>query len=147
MSKRHKQPSNRGGRLKSVPATTKIVDPARKPVNTPAISFQYICQDKFCIKLCSHDQYRSLSDKLRIICNLDWNVIDSAPRTTHGYEKMPRKQLRATVPSQIPADSEILVFRFGSGDHVGRLVGCRLGKRLYLLFVESTLNSLYNHGS
>lgn len=123
----------------------RIVPPAKPPENTPSFSHKYIDQGICCIKNCTHAQFKSLADKLRILCNLEWNVIDSSSRTTNGYEKMPRHQLKTQIPGAVPATAQIYVFRFGMGDHSGRLAGYRSGNCFHILFVESTFGDLYDH--
>src|ERR1700682_5171034 len=38
----------------------------------PVFSFRYICTSDFCIKKCSIEQLKGISDRLRILSTLDW---------------------------------------------------------------------------
>lgn len=111
--------------------------------DTPSFSFQYICTGKFCIKKCSIEQFRSLSDKLRILSNMEWKKIDYSPREQHGYEPLPVSSLKSSLPGPFASESTVYVFRIAN--QKGRFAGIRRKNVFFVLFVESTFNTLYDH--
>lgn len=113
------------------------------------LSLKLICQERHSTSKCSYHQLKSFSDKLRIITSVSWSAITSSPRTTNGYEVMPRTSLVRSIPDGVPPSAEIFVFRFGGGSgskHSGRIAGYKAGSTFYLLFVDSQMD-LYDHGS
>jgi hypothetical protein len=86
---------------------------------------------------------KSMTDKIRMLCQLNWKQIDSSPKETVGYEPLPRKILSRTVPTPVPVDRTIIAFRFGGGSgsqNTGRMVGFRESNTFYVLFVDSKLD-------
>jgi len=118
----------------------------------PWFSFRYICGKEFCVKLCKIEQFKSYADKLRMLSELEWKVIESSPKEIHGYEPIPVTALnpKAKMPDKFRKESSVMVFRFGGGGRVGsttsgRIAGIREGERFYVLFIDSKFK-LYDHG-
>jgi hypothetical protein len=146
MSKKHnkKRPVNFGKFDRGDEKPTLVVS-----VPDIVFSFKHICTGQHAPQQCSYPQLKSFNDKIRILCYLSWSSIDGSPRETNGYEIMPRAFLSRSVPSQVPTQSDILVFRFGGGSgsrNTGRIVGFKDGNTFHVLFVDSKLD-LYDHGS
>lgn len=111
--------------------------------NRPYFSFRFICTKDYCMKRCSNEQFKSLSDKLRILSELEWSQIDSSPRETNGYEMIPVSALSASVPDRFSDQEAVCVFRFGGKK--GRIAGVKFDKNFYVLFIDRDF-TLYEHG-
>lgn len=107
----------------------------------PYFSHRYICQDKYCIKKCSYEQFKNLVDKLRLLSSLSWQAIQTSPREGAGFEMIPVKQIKGAMPTTLKSIEKIMVFRFGEG----RIAGHRTGKNFYILFIDRDF-TLYDHG-
>lgn len=113
-------------------------------VKHPYFSFRYIDTGSYCIKKCSIEQFRSISDKLRILSGLDWGTIDTSPRETNGYEMLPVSELKsASPPPPFSNETQVVVFRFGGKK--GRIVGIKRDSMFYVLFIDHNF-TLYDHG-
>lgn len=108
----------------------------------PYFSFRYICQKDFGTKKCNISQFKSLTDTLRILSNLDWQTISLSPHEKTGFEYLPQNEIKAKMPTCVGKDDKIMVFRFSKG----RLAGIRRENKFYVLFIDSNFK-LYNHGS
>ena len=111
----------------------------------PYFSFRYICQKNHSMKNCSIEQFKKISETLRLLSTLPWKTIESSPREQYGCEPLPQSSIRASMPPIVKSDEPIDVFRFGDGKRGGRLAGVRREDRFYILFVDSKYN-LYDHG-
>ena len=112
---------------------------------TPWFSHRFICQNAFCIKKCNFDQIKNLVDKIRVLSSLEWKAIESSPRETHGFEMIPVKQVKGSIPPKFSDLKAIWVFRFGSGNKGGRIAGARKGNNFHILFIDHNYK-LYDHG-
>jgi hypothetical protein len=116
-----------------------------------SFSFRHVCTKAFCVKKCCYEQIKAYSDKLRQLSELEWDVIESSPRETNGYEKINTSQIKASLPQAFRNKSEVMVFRFGGGGGVGsktsgRIVGIKEKECFFVLFVDRDF-TLYDHGS
>jgi hypothetical protein len=108
----------------------------------PYISHRYITTGSYCITRCSLEQFKSLANKLRMLCGLDWKQIESSPRETNGFEMLPTKILQEKLPAPFADRDKAMVFRFNGG----RIVGVRNEEKFYILFIDHDF-SFYDHGS
>ena len=93
---------------------------------------------------------KAYADKLRMLSELEWQMIEGSPRETNGFEMIPVSSLNASLPSAFNTHKEIWVFRFGGGGNVGsrtagRIAGIRDDEKFYVLFIDRDF-TLYNHG-
>jgi hypothetical protein len=110
----------------------------------PFFSHRYITTGSYCVKRCRIDQFRSFSDKLRILSSLDWKTIESSPRETNGFELLPVSALREKMPPPFDKIDKAMVFRFGA--NAGRIVGVRnTDDMFFILFIDHDF-TLYDHG-
>ena len=109
----------------------------------PSFSHRYICLGQHCIKKCDLKEFKSLSDKLRMLSDLEWKQIESSPFKGNGREIISRKSLKREIPATVPADAPILIFQFG-GSKTGRMAGYRDGAVFHILFIETKFD-LYDH--
>jgi hypothetical protein len=110
----------------------------------PWFSFEYICQKAFCMKKCSHEQFKSLSDTLRILSTMEWKSISSSSKETNGYEMIKASQVSGSIPPFFEREKQIMIFRI-SGKK-GRIAGVRRLDKFYVLFIDHNF-TLYDHGS
>lgn len=79
------------------------------------------------------------------LSGFSWAELSSNPREGWGYEFIPRKQFKTTIPSTIPEDvQELMVFRLRGKN--GRVIGYRPDglPYFYIVFVDTTLKA-YRH--
>lgn len=127
--------------------------PVRNKGERPLFSFRHICTKDYCAKKCTYEQFKSYSDTLRMLSDLEWTVIEGSPSNGRGYETIPVKSLSSSAKIPVPFSKKeaVFVFRFGGGGRVGsktsgRIAGIKDGDKFYVLFIDSKLN-LYDHGS
>ena len=59
---------------------------------------------------------------------------------TNGFEMIPTKQIKGSLPATFSALEQIMVFRFSGG----RIAGTRTGDRFHILFIDHNF-TLYKH--
>lgn len=146
MSKKQKNHTKSGALVPPAPfdlAATPAF--ARGEGARPFFTFKDICTSDYCIKKCSYEQLKSLTDKLRILSSLEWRTIETSPRETNGFELLPADALSAPLPDAFSRINQVMVFRFGGKTTAGRIVGHRNNDRFYVLFVDRDF-TLYDHG-
>jgi len=109
----------------------------------PNFSFRYACTKNYCIKKCSHSQFKSLFNTLRMLSESPWNKISGYARENLGFEHLNQKHINAAIPSVVGIGEKIMVFRFGGTE---RMAGIRRDNTFFILFVDIK-RTLYNHGS
>lgn len=142
MSKKHKNKISFGSYEKEEQNPKIASDPP-----DVTFSFKHICTSQHSPAVCSYPQLKSFNDKLRILSSLTWSTIDSSPRETSGYEMLPSKFLKRSIPDSLPATPSVMIFRFGGGSgskNSGRIAGYKKDHTFYVLFVDSKLD-LYEH--
>lgn len=113
----------------------------------PYFSFRYICEKNHCMKKCSYEQLKAISDKLRILSCLEWNTIETSPKETNGFEPLPQSAIKASMPDIVKNDEPMIIFRFRKArKRAGRIVGVRRDNKFYIIFIDRNF-TLYNHGS
>lgn len=98
------------------------------------------------MKHCDIQQFKGLSDRLRIISTLTWQQLKNEPHDKYGYEALSKEIFNASFPEFAANDDVIIVFRFGGGRHGGRIAGVRRDNVFHVLFIDRDF-TLYNHGS
>jgi hypothetical protein len=157
MSKKKKNRTNKAQTFRPPDSTPKKVefkaDNATPDVQSarPWFSFRHICQKDFCVKKCSIEKFKSYADKLRILSELDWKTIESSPSETNGFELIPVRNIKGSLPDRFSAHENVWVFRFGGPGRVasktsGRIAGIRDKDRFFVLFIDRDF-TLYDHGS
>lgn len=128
---------------------SKLLKPSHVPTErspeqlSPVFSLEHL-QRSHCVSAIVDRSERGLFlDALYTLSRLTWAQINSAPRHGLGPERMPKHQIKATIPSCVTDDVNLLVFRWK-----GKLpfVGFRDGRVLHLLWIEQSFGDLYDHG-
>jgi len=73
------------------------------------------------------------------LSQLTWAKIACEPKTGLGYEKIPQKQFKVTLPRAVTPEVSIQVFRHSRG---GRIAGFRKFDIYHIILVG---DNLYNH--
>lgn len=80
--------------------------------------------------------------RLKKLCSIDWNVINTTQRHSFGYEKIPISLIKKDV--NITKDINFLfAFRATGDNHV--FLGFRDGNVFQVVFIEHTFGEIYNH--
>ncbi len=107
----------------------------------PTFAFRLTNTD-YCISSCSQNFKIALADKIRILSAMTWAQIRVSRREQHGFEKIPRDQIRG-LPALTADVTKLDVCRFHGVE--GRLICLIEGKEIRVYLVDHTLSS-YSHG-
>ena len=119
-------------------------DPPDYDEHPPIFSLHRLQSGDYCFSCMSQEDKASFGDAIFRRRSLTWREIKQVPRQGLGFEKIPKYQIRASMPPFITDDVDhFLVFRFG-GDK--RMVGYRQHDKFYVLWFDHNL-TLYDHGS
>jgi len=79
----------------------------------PKFSFQFtIKHHNFGYDSLDDKHKVALIDRLKLLGQIKWSVLKQAPRHGLGYEQIERSALNFSLPDDIPAESNIIAFRF-----------------------------------
>lgn len=140
MAKKRGKVTNQSNKGKNVT----VIEPQNYDEMPPLFSLEKIIGDKYCFsKLSSENKSQFAESMYKRRCML-WKDINKADRHKLGTEKIPKGQIKGSIPKFITDDfKDFLVFRFN-----GKLpmVGYRDKNIFYVLWFDFDF-SLYNHGS
>lgn len=108
----------------------------------PFFSFQYLTCKDYDLDACSREEKVALVSRLVKLSMMTWDEIHASDRHAYGVEKIPRKQLKRTVPSSVTEETSFTVFRFTSNKQP--MVGFRTENVFHILFLDPKF-SLYEH--
>jgi hypothetical protein len=80
--------------------------------------------------------------RLKKLCSMDWNTINSSHRHSFGYEKIPVGLIKRDI--NITKDINFLLAFRATGDNHAFL-GFRDGNIFEIIFIESQFEDIYNH--
>jgi hypothetical protein len=127
------------GKLLRTPANDNP-SPEQQP---PVFSLCYLQAGRYCLSSCERYDKAAFADKLHRLSQLTWGQIKSQHHHKLGYERIPRKQIRAGIPRHITDDVDsFMVFRFSG---MKAMAGYRDGDIFYVLWLDRDF-SLYDHG-
>lgn len=134
------------GRITSTPNKgDKItaIEPKNYDDVPPVFSLEKIVRGKYCFsKLCNEDK-RQFAESIYKRRDTLWKDINNGSRHKSGTEKIPKRQIRGSIPKFITDDfKDFLVFRFSG---MKPMVGYRDKNIFYVLWFDHDF-SLYNHG-
>jgi len=109
--------------------------------NHPVFCLRYLHKD-YNVELCSKDDRASLIRKMAKLSKLTWDEIKLAPRHGLGSEKISRKSIRPSIPSEITPDVESFLALRYSGKKV--FVGFRNQFIFHMIYIDRNF-SVYNH--
>lgn len=111
--------------------------------NMPIIfSLEKLAEDKYCFSKLDTENKKQFAESIFKRRHLTWNQIQQTGRHALGTEKMPRTQIKGTIPRFITPDvTEFLVFRFNGKQP---MVGLREKNIFYVIWFDSAF-TLYNH--
>ena len=94
-----------------------------------------------------HDSafFISLLERLKKLCSLDWNTVNTSARHSFGLEKMHVDSLTAVARQHVPVGmTSLLVFRASGDNHV--FLGYRDNNVFQVIFIEYNFGDVYFHG-
>jgi len=107
-------------------------------------SLEKIVGDKYCFSKLDDEDKKQFAESIYKRKNIKWKDIRTIPKHGLGTEKIPRDQIKGTIPSHITEDiSDFLCFRFNGKKP---MVGYREKNIFYILWFDKDF-TLYNHGS
>lgn len=124
------------GKNISPPVTTEE-SPEQQP---PTFSLRYISKD-FSLADCTKDEKAAFADTLHKLSQMTWSQINSSGRHGSGYEKISRVSIKASIPSHITEDVNLIAFRFCGK---APMVGYRDGVTFYVIWIDRNF-TLYKH--
>lgn len=118
------------------------VEPPNYDEMPPIFSLEKIVGDKYCFSKLSHEDKVQFAESIYKRRCMSWKEINKANRHKLGTEKIPKRQIKGTIPKFITDDfKDFLVFRF-SGMHP--MVGYRDKNIFYVLWFDFNF-TLYSH--
>src|SRR5260363_122159 len=109
-----KPPACKQGKRSRTPQVT----PLSTQHMRPKFSLEYV-QKSHCVSRCTQEEKAALLERLHELSQLTWQSIMQAGRHGQGCDTLPRNAI-SSIPSCIPEDTNILVFRFnGKAPMVG----------------------------
>ena len=115
----------------------RIKQPSEKPLpsflDLPPF-FALECETgKFCFKDCQKNDQLHLISKIHTLSRMTWKQILSTSRKGSGHEKIGRKSIKASIPSNITPDMDhFLAFRISGA---ARMVGYKTGQIFHILWI------------
>ena len=104
------------------------------------LSFRHL-QPRFGVEEMSERQRSEFLLKWAKRSGFTWRQLQSHPKHGLGYEMLPRRQFRPSLPEDLEED-RYMVFR-----HDGNLpfAGFKVGDTFYVLWIETRFGTLYSH--
>jgi len=116
------------------------VDQPNYDLSKPVFSFYHMQYGRKCCLSCSNATDKvSISDRLIALSQKTWRELASISRTGLGYEKIPQKQFKVSLPPSVTEEVTIQVFRHS---HAGRIAGFRQKDVYHIILVG---DDLYDH--
>ena len=117
--KSHLKAQSKGSTRLKAPDTSKSIN---YDSSAPIFSFRHMRYGgKYCMSLCERDDKLAIYGTLLTLSQLTWSQIKMRPREKMGFEKIPKEQIKASLPPIITPEVPVLVFRFSDGDTEIRL--------------------------
>lgn len=107
----------------------------------PSFSLRYLRKD-FCLNNCNRDEKAQFADALYKRSQLTWEQLRQTGRQELGYEKIAHESIKASIPSHITPDMNIIAFRcIGNAP----MVGYRdINGTFHIVWIDRTF-TLYDH--
>lgn len=109
---------------------------------TPRFCLHHLCPE-FNVSRLQNDQKAAFADALQRRASMTWNQLTLAPRHGLGLETLPSTSIRAPIPPNFADREKFIVFRYSGNLPMG---GIRAEDTFHILWIEGTINSLYDHG-
>lgn len=137
------KPKRIKGKLGKQGNAVKSQEPVNYDDNPPIFSLEKLQTGKYCLSSLDQENQAKFADAIFRRKSLTWNQIKRCDRHKLGTEKIPRNQIKASIPKFITADfEEFLVFRYNGSKP---MVGYRQRDIFFVLWFDYDL-SLYDHG-
>lgn len=99
---------------------------------------------EFHLSGCTKDGQAAFAMALVKRAALTWNDLALSGRKALGWELIPVKQLKMTLPAPFVDQDRVMVMRY---DGKKPMAGVRVGDTYHVLAIEAQFNDLYDHGS
>lgn len=84
-------------------------------------------------------------ERLKKLCSLEWNTVNTSARHSFGLEKMQVESLTTAAKQHVPVGmTSLLVFRASGDNHV--FLGYRDKNIFQIIFIEYNFGDVYFHG-
>lgn len=126
------------------PKRLKKEEPVEKIVGRQGlISFRFDLLHEVSYTDCQiSDFFIKFLKRLKQLCSLNWNEINTSPRHSFGYEKIPRNSIK----KEISITKEInFLFAFRATGDNRAFLGFRDGDVFQVVFIESNFGDIYEH--
>lgn len=108
----------------------------------PLFSLEKVVGDKYCFTKLSGEDKKQFAESIYKRKDTKWKDIKTLPKHGLGTEKIPKNQIKGSIPSYITEDmNDFLVFRFSG---MKSMVGYREKNIFYVLWFDSDF-TLYPH--
>lgn len=97
---------------------------------------------KFCLSKCDKIHKAAFANTLHTLGKLTWSQIRKSDRHKLGYEHIPLKKIKGTVPKEFSDKEKALVFRFKG---LAPMAGFREGQTYHIVWLDPKFK-LYTHG-
>jgi len=128
-------------------STPKIVVPECRynpENNPPRFSFKYVVNNrKFDYNSLSQDDKVNLLNTLNTIGRPTWAQLRTQNRHKSGYEIIDKKALKFNLPDGVPAECDILAFRFSG---IAPMLGYRSAFGTFYIIAFDPKFEAYGHG-
>jgi hypothetical protein len=88
------------------------------------------------------DAKAAFAERLQELASLTWSEIKRQARHKQGFELLPVKQLKVTLPRIFDGEENVMCFRYHG---MLPMAGIRRGATLHFVAIERTFGDLYNH--
>lgn len=111
-------------------------------IDYPLFSFKYLQEHS--IKKCKDGKFFfDFLMRLKGLSELGWKEIGVAGRHQYGMEKLPREEIKPSIPAFVTKEVPLFVFR-AKGNNLP-FVGVRQGKIFHVIFIETEFGDIYDH--
>lgn len=87
----------------------------------------------------------SFLDRLKKLCCIDWNTINTSARHSFGFEMMKVSSLTKSAQQHTPSGmTSLMALRATGNNHA--FLGYRDGNVFQVIFIEYQFGDIYNHG-
>lgn len=111
-------------------------------IDYPIFGFKYLQEHS--IKKCKDGKFFfDFLMRLKKLSELGWKSIDISGKHQYGMEKIPREEIKPSIPAFVTKEVPLFVFR-AKGNNLP-FVGVRQGKIFHVIFIETEFGDIYDH--
>jgi hypothetical protein len=127
----------------AVPSDTISRSKLSSDFDYPIFCFKHL-QTDISINKCNEDIFKEFLKRVYKLSILGWKEIHKSPRHSYGWEKIPRNQIKPSLPSFVTPEVDFLyAFRYTGGNLP--FLALRNGNILHVIFIEANFGDIYDH--